>query len=87
MQVWHGTIDTTLYPQNFWEEIKQWTNVYVPPFSVQCLTLTLAMLQLWLLIDTCLKHFHAGIPGWLQQRNLWAQLPGLSPLPERSTRA
>jgi acetylxylan esterase len=28
MQVWHGTVDTTLYPQNFWEEIKQWTNVY-----------------------------------------------------------
>ncbi|KAF8591660.1 carbohydrate-binding module family 1 protein [Ramaria rubella] len=27
MQVWHGTIDTTLYPQNFYEEIKQWTNV------------------------------------------------------------
>ncbi|OBZ79646.1 putative acetylxylan esterase A [Grifola frondosa] len=27
MQVWHGTIDTTLYPENLWEEIKQWTNV------------------------------------------------------------
>ncbi|KAI8992889.1 alpha/beta-hydrolase [Trametes punicea] len=28
MQVWHGTADTTLYPQNFWEEIKQWTTVF-----------------------------------------------------------
>lgn len=28
MVVWHGTADTTLYPQNFWEEIKQWTNVF-----------------------------------------------------------
>ncbi|KAK7694004.1 hypothetical protein QCA50_003580 [Cerrena zonata] len=28
VQFWHGTIDTTLYPQNFWEEIKQWTNVF-----------------------------------------------------------
>ena len=27
MQVWHGTADTTLYPQNFYEEVKQWTNV------------------------------------------------------------
>ncbi|TRM68531.1 carbohydrate esterase family 1 protein [Schizophyllum amplum] len=27
MQVWHGSADTTLYPQNFYEEIKQWTNV------------------------------------------------------------
>ncbi|KAF8311693.1 acetyl xylan esterase [Clavulina sp. PMI_390] len=27
MQQWHGTADTTLYPQNFWEGIKQWTNV------------------------------------------------------------
>ncbi|KIJ46618.1 carbohydrate-binding module family 1 protein [Sphaerobolus stellatus SS14] len=27
MQVWHGTADTTLYPQNFQEEVKQWTNV------------------------------------------------------------
>jgi len=27
MQVWHGTTDTTLYPQNFFEEVKQWTNV------------------------------------------------------------
>ncbi|EIW62600.1 alpha/beta-hydrolase [Trametes versicolor FP-101664 SS1] len=31
MQVWHGTIDTTLYPQNFWEEIKQWTTVFNYP--------------------------------------------------------
>ncbi|OCH86101.1 putative acetylxylan esterase A [Obba rivulosa] len=31
MQVWHGTIDTTLYPQNFWEEIKQWTTVFDYP--------------------------------------------------------
>ncbi|KAF5327035.1 hypothetical protein D9619_004642 [Psilocybe cf. subviscida] len=28
IQFWHGTVDTTLYPQNFWEEIKQWTNVF-----------------------------------------------------------
>ncbi|PPQ85087.1 hypothetical protein CVT26_005605 [Gymnopilus dilepis] len=28
IQFWHGTADTTLYPQNFWEEIKQWTNVF-----------------------------------------------------------
>ncbi|KAJ3551134.1 hypothetical protein NM688_g4904 [Phlebia brevispora] len=28
VQFWHGTADTTLYPQNFWEEIKQWTNVF-----------------------------------------------------------
>ncbi|KAL5532102.1 hypothetical protein ACEPAF_5666 [Sanghuangporus sanghuang] len=27
-QFWHGTADTTLYPQNFWEDIKQWTNVF-----------------------------------------------------------
>ncbi|KAI5825077.1 carbohydrate esterase family 1 protein [Schizophyllum commune Tattone D] len=27
MQVWHGAADTTLYPQNFYEEVKQWTNV------------------------------------------------------------
>jgi acetylxylan esterase len=27
-QIWHGTADTTLYPQNFWEDIKQWTNVF-----------------------------------------------------------
>lgn len=27
-QFWHGTVDTTLYPQNFWEDIKQWTNVF-----------------------------------------------------------
>jgi poly(hydroxyalkanoate) depolymerase family esterase len=28
MQLWHGTADTTLYYQNFGEEIKQWTNVF-----------------------------------------------------------
>ncbi|KAF7966741.1 hypothetical protein HWV62_37215, partial [Athelia sp. TMB] len=28
VQFWHGTADTTLYPQNFQEEIKQWTNVF-----------------------------------------------------------
>nr|VWO96110.1 Velvet complex subunit B [Ganoderma boninense] len=28
MQVWHGTADTTLFPQNFYEEIKQWTTVF-----------------------------------------------------------
>jgi len=27
MQLWHGTADTTLFFQNFGEEIKQWTNV------------------------------------------------------------
>ncbi|ESK84439.1 acetyl xylan esterase [Moniliophthora roreri MCA 2997] len=27
-QFWHGSTDTTLYPQNFWEEIKEWTNVF-----------------------------------------------------------
>ncbi|KAF9022548.1 putative acetylxylan esterase A [Hymenopellis radicata] len=28
MQLWHGTNDTTLYVQNFYEEVKQWTNVF-----------------------------------------------------------
>ncbi|KAG8687915.1 hypothetical protein FRC09_013210 [Ceratobasidium sp. 395] len=28
MQLWHGTADTTLYTQNFYEEVKQWTNVF-----------------------------------------------------------
>ncbi|THH30289.1 hypothetical protein EUX98_g3912 [Antrodiella citrinella] len=27
-QFWHGTADTTLYSRNFWEDIKQWTNVF-----------------------------------------------------------
>lgn len=27
MQVFHGTADTTLYPQNLQEEIKEWTDV------------------------------------------------------------
>ncbi|KAI1785472.1 alpha/beta-hydrolase [Ganoderma leucocontextum] len=31
MQVWHGTADTTLFPQNFFEEIKQWTSVFGYP--------------------------------------------------------
>ncbi|EKM51934.1 carbohydrate esterase family 1 protein [Phanerochaete carnosa HHB-10118-sp] len=31
MQVWHGTADTTLYPQNFYEEIKQWTTIFGYP--------------------------------------------------------
>ncbi|PIL29700.1 hypothetical protein GSI_08138 [Ganoderma sinense ZZ0214-1] len=31
MQVWHGTADTTLFPQNFFEEIKQWTTVFGYP--------------------------------------------------------
>ncbi|VDB82870.1 unnamed protein product [Peniophora sp. CBMAI 1063] len=31
MQVWHGTADTTLYPQNFFEEIKQWTAIFDYP--------------------------------------------------------
>ncbi len=28
MQLWHGTNDTTLYVQNFYAEVKQWTNVF-----------------------------------------------------------
>ncbi|KAI1201585.1 acetylxylan esterase A [Nemania serpens] len=28
MQVWHGSVDTTLAPQNYQEEIKQWTAVF-----------------------------------------------------------
>jgi acetylxylan esterase len=28
MQLWHGTADTTLAPQNLIEEIKQWTGVF-----------------------------------------------------------
>lgn len=28
LQIWHGTNDTALAPQNFWEQIKQWTNVF-----------------------------------------------------------
>ncbi|CAE7181270.1 unnamed protein product [Rhizoctonia solani] len=28
MQLWHGSGDTTLNTQNFYEEIKQWTNVF-----------------------------------------------------------
>lgn len=28
MQIWHGSIDTTLNPQNYQETIKQWTNVF-----------------------------------------------------------
>ncbi|TFY71894.1 hypothetical protein EVG20_g1108 [Dentipellis fragilis] len=31
MQVWHGTADTTLYPQNFFEEVKQWTTIFNYP--------------------------------------------------------
>jgi acetylxylan esterase len=38
MQVWHGTADNLLYPQNFWEEIKQWTNV--------CVSLRLPLMRL-----------------------------------------
>ncbi|THH30943.1 hypothetical protein EUX98_g3244 [Antrodiella citrinella] len=34
-QCWHGTADTTLYPQNFWEDIKQWTNV-IGAILAQC---------------------------------------------------
>ncbi|TFL00140.1 putative acetylxylan esterase [Pterulicium gracile] len=26
-QTWHGSLDDALYPQNFFEQIKQWTNV------------------------------------------------------------
>jgi acetylxylan esterase len=28
MQVWHGSVDTTISPNNYMEEIKQWTNVF-----------------------------------------------------------
>jgi acetylxylan esterase len=28
MQFWHGSADTTLAPQNYQEELKQWTNVF-----------------------------------------------------------
>lgn len=28
MQIWHGSADATLRPQNYQEEIKQWTNVF-----------------------------------------------------------
>ncbi|KAI0156500.1 carbohydrate esterase family 1 protein [Xylariaceae sp. FL1272] len=28
MQIWHGSADTTLAPQNYQEEIKQWTGVF-----------------------------------------------------------
>ncbi|KAG6360662.1 hypothetical protein INS49_011727 [Diaporthe citri] len=28
MQIWHGSADGTLNPQNYKEEIKQWTNVF-----------------------------------------------------------
>jgi len=39
MQVFHGTNDTTLYPQNFQEEIKEWTAVLnLPAAPVKTLT-------------------------------------------------
>lgn len=28
MQIWHGGVDSTIAPQNYQEEIKQWTNVF-----------------------------------------------------------
>jgi acetylxylan esterase len=28
VQFWHGTADTTLYPNNFYYEIEQWTDVF-----------------------------------------------------------
>ncbi|KAF5382254.1 hypothetical protein D9757_008952 [Collybiopsis confluens] len=28
MMLWHGTVDTTLYYQNYQEELKEWTNVF-----------------------------------------------------------
>jgi acetylxylan esterase len=28
MQIWHGSADTTIYPQNFQEQIKQWTAIF-----------------------------------------------------------
>jgi acetylxylan esterase len=34
MQVFHGTADTTLYPQNLQEKIKEWTAVLGLPSSL-----------------------------------------------------
>ncbi len=31
MQIWHGSADGTLSPQNYQETIKQWTNVFGVP--------------------------------------------------------
>ncbi|KAI0645995.1 Alpha/Beta hydrolase protein [Trametes meyenii] len=31
IQTWHGTADTTVFPQNFFEQIKQWTTVFGLP--------------------------------------------------------
>ncbi|RDX49054.1 alpha/beta-hydrolase [Lentinus brumalis] len=31
IQIWHGTADTTLFPPNFFEQIKQWTTVFGLP--------------------------------------------------------
>lgn len=31
MQIWHGSVDTTLAPQNYEETIKQWTDVFGVP--------------------------------------------------------
>lgn len=31
MQIWHGSADSTLAPQNYQETIKQWTNVFGVP--------------------------------------------------------
>jgi hypothetical protein len=28
MRIHHGTADTTLYPQNYYETIKQWTGIF-----------------------------------------------------------
>lgn len=28
MQVWHGSAGTTLAPQNYQEELKEWTNIF-----------------------------------------------------------
>jgi len=41
MQVFHGSVDTTVYPQNFQEEIKEWTAVLgLPSSPVSTLTNT-----------------------------------------------
>jgi acetylxylan esterase len=28
MQLWHGSVDTTLSPKNYDDTLKQWTNVF-----------------------------------------------------------
>lgn len=38
MQIYHGDSDSALYPQNFWETLKQWTGVWgYPENAIQTL--------------------------------------------------